>query len=378
MRSSRSSTSPASWNSSLPIRLRPSRICGQAYNGFRRMGLDADTAETAALLGRVCLALGRDTEAGELCAESERLAGHALKASIAWRTLRAQLLSRRGDHDEARRIAEAAVSLAERTDLLVDHGDACLALATVSGAAGDAAGARAAAERAAGLYETKGAAALAERARGILGERHIPTATAPPEAQSNGLDNECLRAIDRLDALLAHDAWHEVENLFATSISVENRRRIVGYPPLVFASREWAREVRRIRELGARHRYTAVAVRGERLALTRLEVGTADESPGAPHDEMLQLFGLDDDGRIALQVWFDIEDKDAAIAELDALHARFEGERPRRPLANAASRVSDRLNELFAGRRFRRDRRAILRRQPLGPRPAAGLAPRKQ
>ena len=67
---------------------------------------------------------------------------------------------------------------------------------------------------------------------------------------------------------------------------------------------------------------------------------------------MLQLFGLDDDGRIALQVWFDIEDNDAAIAELDALHARFEGERPRRPLENAASRVSDRLNELFAGRRF--------------------------
>src|ERR1700759_4497232 len=32
----------------------------QAYNGFRRMGLDADTAETAALLGRACLALDRD------------------------------------------------------------------------------------------------------------------------------------------------------------------------------------------------------------------------------------------------------------------------------------------------------------------------------
>ena len=82
----------------------------QAYNGFRRMGLDADTAETAALLGRACLALDRDAEADELCTESERLAGHALKASIAWRTLRAQLLSRGNDHDEARRVAEAAVS----------------------------------------------------------------------------------------------------------------------------------------------------------------------------------------------------------------------------------------------------------------------------
>ena len=47
----------------------------QAYNGFRRMGLDADTAETAALLGRTCLALDREAEADELCTESERLAG---------------------------------------------------------------------------------------------------------------------------------------------------------------------------------------------------------------------------------------------------------------------------------------------------------------
>ncbi|HXO50730.1 MAG TPA: AAA family ATPase, partial [Mycobacterium sp.] len=141
----------------------------RACDGFRRMGLDADTAETAALLGRTCLALDRVAEADELCTESERLAGHALKASIAWRTLRAQLLARSGAHDEAHRVAEEAVALAERTDALVDHGDACASLATVLGAAGDAAGARAAAERAVGLYERKGAGALAEKARGILG-----------------------------------------------------------------------------------------------------------------------------------------------------------------------------------------------------------------
>src|ERR1700745_456585 len=95
------------------------------------MGLAADTAGTAALLGRACMALDRDAEADELCTESEYLAGHALKASIAWRTLRARLLSKRGEHGEARLVAEAAVGLAERTDALVDHGDACLSLATV-------------------------------------------------------------------------------------------------------------------------------------------------------------------------------------------------------------------------------------------------------
>ena len=62
-------------------------------------------------------------------------------------------------------------------------------------------------------------------------------------------------------------------------------------------------------------------MRGERLALARVEVGTADVSPGAPQDEFLQVYGIDEEGRIALQVWFDVEDVDAAIAELDAAHA---------------------------------------------------------
>src|SRR6185295_4533643 len=106
--------------------------------------------------------------------------GHALKASIVWRSVRAQLMARSGAHVEARRVAEEAVALAERTDALVDHGDACLALATVLGIAGDSAGARAAAERAVELYELKGAAALKEKARSILGAE-LPVAPAPSD-----------------------------------------------------------------------------------------------------------------------------------------------------------------------------------------------------
>src|SRR6202012_5126543 len=187
----------------------------QAYNGFRRMGLDADTAETAALLGRTCLALDREDEADELCTESERLAGHALKASIAWRILRAQLLSRGHEHGEARRIAEAAVALAERTDALVDHGDSCLTLATVLGAAGDAAGARAAAERAVGLYERKGAAALADKARLVLGERVKTIAPVAPEEPPVKLDNTCARVSERAAAAINRQAWDEFERLLA-------------------------------------------------------------------------------------------------------------------------------------------------------------------
>ncbi len=324
----------------------------QAYNGFRRMGLDADTAETAALLGRTCLALGRDAEADELCSESERLAGNALKASIAWRTLRAQLLSRRGEHAEARRVAEVAVGVAERTDALVDHGDACLALATVLSAAGDATGARAAAERAVGLYERKGAGALAEKARHILGERPAPA--APPKAPSVEATNACVQAGIQLIAAVHREAWDEVVPLFAPYVSIESQRKIVGFPRTTIPSSKWPDDMRLFLRSGlVRYRPEAIAVRGERLAVMRLEVGTADTSPGAPQDEMVQLIGLDEQGRIALEVSFDIEDVDVAIAELDAAYARFEdGQRKSRRLENAASRADDRFNTLFAGKRW--------------------------
>ena len=89
------------------------------------------------------------------------------------------------------------------------------------------------------------------------------------------------------------------------------------------------RQTRRDLETGImRVNQVVIAVRGERLALARVTLGTADVSPGAPQDEFLQLYGVDEEGRIALQIWFDLEDMDAAIAELDALHARFEEERP--------------------------------------------------
>lgn len=323
----------------------------KAYNGFRRMGLDADTAETAALLGRAYLALDRESEADELCSESERLAGHALKASIAWRTLRAHLLGRGGDCDAARRVAEAAVTLAERTDALVDHGDACLTLATVLGGGGNVVAARAAAEQAVELYERKGAAALAERARAILGENVKRSAPARPEPSRVELDNACVRALRRLDAAYDREDWEDIAQLVADVILCESRRKIVGIDPGELPNSEWVREAKRYREMApVRYRHEALAVRGERLALTRLVVGPADLSPGAPRDELLQLFGLDEQGRVVLQMWFDLEDLDAAIAELDVVHARFEERHPRARLENAATRAYERLHAYFAAR----------------------------
>ncbi|MEZ0350608.1 BTAD domain-containing putative transcriptional regulator [Mycobacterium sp. pR1184] len=311
----------------------------KAYNGFRRMGLDADTAETAALLGRACLALDRVAEADELCTESERLAGHALKASMGWRTLRAHLLARGGDHEAARQVAEAAVALAERTDALVDHGDACLTLATVLAAAGNTAGARAAAEQAVALYERKGAAALAELARGLLGEQVVPITPPPTEAPHSELDSECVRVGERVMAAIQRRDWDEFERLFAPDVLIQSRRKIVG---LTAQSAAMRREMRRELETGAiRISHVMVAARGERLALSRLVTSTADASPGAPQDELLQLYAINENGKVALQIWFDVEDIDVALAELDAMQAQFERDaQPQAPRPeNAAARA---------------------------------------
>ena len=175
-----------------------------------------------------------------------------------------------------------------------------------------------------------------------------------PEPPSVELTNACVLVSIQLVAAIDREAWDEVEQLFAPYISVEGRRKIVGFPRIDLPSSQWPHEMRRYLRTGmVRHVHAAVAVRGERLALIRVELGTADLSSGAPQDEMLQVVGLDEEGRIALQVWFDIEDVDAAIAELDAQHARFEKEQPKaRRLENAASRADGRVNELFADRRW--------------------------
>lgn len=312
----------------------------QAYLGFRRMGLDADTAEAAALLGRVCLTLGRNTEAEELCTESERLAGHALKASIAWRTLRALLLARSGDHDAARKMAESAVGLADRTDALVDHGDACLALATVLDAAGDVAGARSAAERAATLYERKGAETLAARAHAMLGERVTPPTEALPEpavaepenaaelealhprfgqgcAPQRREENQTARMYRRnLEHYAAHD-WQAMATSLAPHLVEEDRRRAVN------AGLQQGKDAvmagyRALAEIGATIASDTLATRGQYLALNRSRATVGGQGDDAFHVDYLEVTEIDTAGQFVTHIIFDIEDIDAAVAELDA------------------------------------------------------------
>jgi class 3 adenylate cyclase len=141
-------------------RLRP------AYEGLKSRGLAVDAAQAAAQLGRALLAQDRSDEAETLSHDGEALAGDDLKAAIAWRGVRAEALARRGEHDAAIALARAAIDIAAATDALLDHADACLAMASVLRAAGRSAEADAEEARAIELWEAKGASLLVERARG--------------------------------------------------------------------------------------------------------------------------------------------------------------------------------------------------------------------
>lgn len=278
-----------------------------AYNGFRRMGLDADAAETAALLSRACLLLDRAGEADELCTESARLAGHALKASITWRTVRAQLLARDGDHDEAQRIAEEAVAIAGRTDALVDHGDACLALATVLDAAGDTAGARAAAEQAEDLYEQKGAVALAEKAHRTLGDagaravRHLDGEEGHPPA--TGLDNIATHVYRDIIANYHARDWHSIRRLLAKDIATDDRRRTVN------AGRRQGRdaviaEILAIAEVGVTETWSdVIATRGRYLVLCRSRAAAGRQFESL-HTDLLEIIEVNSDNLVSARLVF--------------------------------------------------------------------------
>ena len=141
---------------------------------------------------------------------------------------------------------------------------------------------------------------LPRRRGGILGERVQPIAPTPPEAPVVEIHTAAVQASERVMAAIDREAWDEFERLFAPEGSVESRRKVVGFKRTDFPSDEVIRQTRRDLETGImRANHAVIAVRGERLALARMTLGTADVSPGAPQDEFLQLYGIDEEGRIA-------------------------------------------------------------------------------
>ena len=122
----------------------------------------------AVMLARLTYAQGHYEEAEALTAASERTAqANDVYSQIAWRSTRAKVLARKGELDEAVRLARDAVAIAETSDALIAHADAWLDLAEVLWLAGQE-GVADCVDEAISLYEQKENVAAAGRARAWL------------------------------------------------------------------------------------------------------------------------------------------------------------------------------------------------------------------
>ena len=143
-----------------------------AYEVLREMGEQSVLSTVAGQLGRVLYELQRFADADEMTAYAQHITPADDIASImGWQAIRAKLLARSGDHQQAMGLAKAALALALTTDDLNEHAQAHLDFAEVLRLDGRTNEAALAVERACGLYEAKGnlaGAAIAHTLRSKL------------------------------------------------------------------------------------------------------------------------------------------------------------------------------------------------------------------
>jgi class 3 adenylate cyclase/tetratricopeptide (TPR) repeat protein len=240
-----------------------------AYEGLRDRGL-ADAGLAAALFGRAVLEQGRIDEAEMFSHESEALAGQGFKAAIAWRSLRAESLAVRGEHEPALELATEAVTLAASTDLLLDHADARLAMASVLRAAGRYDEADAEIARAIELWQTKGATALIDRAPAKRSVDALHTGSVQSGSQSphrRMRENAATRAQRETDAAFVARDLATLERLApsdAVWVSHPTGREYDKPAALAF--------LRSMFDAGDSHMsHEPLATLGDRLALFRTE-----------------------------------------------------------------------------------------------------------
>jgi predicted ATPase/DNA-binding SARP family transcriptional activator/class 3 adenylate cyclase len=135
---------------------------------LERAGLSAAQATEAARLANAVYERRSLDEAIKLTVLSERLATRDdISSQFLWRSVRAKVLARRGEIDEALRLSSEAVELAARTDALNDQADTWMDRAEVLRLAGDGA-AGVALEEALDRFTRKGNLVAAARSRSLL------------------------------------------------------------------------------------------------------------------------------------------------------------------------------------------------------------------
>ena len=130
------------------------------------------------------------------------------------------------------------------------------------------------------------------------------------------LENAASCAYERFWAYFVARDWTALTEVLPDNFSLDDRRRIVNAGVRHGRDAEIA-NLRAIAEMGITTvTPTVIATRGERLALNRVDLSDRD-GPGDLYTEVLAVMEMADERLVAV-VLFDLDDIDAAFAELDA------------------------------------------------------------
>jgi hypothetical protein len=176
--------------------------------------------------------------------------------------------------------------------------------------------------------------------------------TASRSAAPERLANAAIATTEHvIAAMIAHD-WQAFARLFADDFRMSDRRRMVQLEldrEQYFAFTREVADGRTVRACSE-----VVATRGERLALTRRTYELTEADHGPSEIAFLILMELGEDGRIANYVRWDVDDIDAAHAELMARFAEIGDRAGADPLAvitrgNAATAAIERWQHVLDG-----------------------------
>ena len=139
------------------------------------------------------------------------------------------------------------------------------------------------------------------------------------------LENAASQVTERFAVHLRARDWDGMAELLADDFCSDDRRGVVG-AGIQHGRDAHMADMRTIVDLWITNvSSTIIATRGERLVLMRTHFSGSDQGPGAFLTEVFGLVEIDTDERIVAIVSFDLEDFDAAIAELDDRYLASEG-----------------------------------------------------
>jgi ketosteroid isomerase-like protein len=334
----------------------------RARKGFAALGVGVSAARATALLARALVEQGDDEAALEATRYAEAHAGGELKTTVNWCAVRAEVLARRDEADDALRFARQAVAAADTTDALPDKADAWLSLARVLANTGaDAADVVTAAKAARALYEAKGhtvGAAWTTELTGAPGptRQRLATALATLGDRAPG------RFVARLVRRWATGSVDAVLELYAENFRLVDHSRLGwGEQHGPDAAYRMLSSVMR-QKPGTYFRVTALLAGDDRvLALTGVLPGTA---PGL--EVPIGFVMLVESGVLVEQHTYDPDDREQMLADYARLGGRPSALGDRPPERAVASFCRpwcladvDELMELFSETVVRMDHRGV-------------------